>query len=231
MAAVVTSWSLPDKRSQEVVLEKAARKITRAQQRNAMARRCHTKRTRQELRKLGIRLTKLKRCHWGGTSRCRISDGHLAWARKEDAIKKEELLDGIYVIRTSEPAERLTAADAVRSYKRLALVEQAFRCLKGIDLLVRPIRHRTPDRVRAHVLLCVLAYYVEWHLRQVWKPLLFEDEELDTDHPRATRCARRGPRSRHAARRRPTPRRAACPCRASQHCWPTWQHAVETRAW
>jgi transposase len=113
-----------------------------------------------------------------------IRDGHLGWARKEDAIKNEELLDGIYVIRTSEPVERMTAADGVRSYKRLALVEQAFRCLKGIDLLVRPIHHRTAERVRAHILLCLLAYYVEWHLRQVWAPLLFEDEELAVDRPR-----------------------------------------------
>ena len=67
---------------------------------------------------------------------------------------------------------------------------------------MRPIRHRTPDRVRAHVLLCVLAYYVEWHLRQVWKPLLFEDEELDTDHPRATRCA--PCRASQSARRKKT---------------------------
>jgi hypothetical protein len=110
-----------------------------------------------------------------------IRDGHLGWARKEDAIKNEELLDGIYVIRTSEPAEHLTAADSVRWYKRLGLVEQAFRCLKGIDLLVRPIHHRTAARVRAQVLLCLLAYYVEWHLRQVWQPLLFEDEELAVD--------------------------------------------------
>jgi transposase len=113
-----------------------------------------------------------------------IRDGHLGWARKEEAIKNEELLDGIYVIRTSEPAKRLNAADGVRSYKRLALVEQAFRCLKGIDLLVRPIHHRTADRVRAHILLCLLAYYVEWHLRQVWEPLLFEDEELAVDRNR-----------------------------------------------
>ena len=77
------------------------------------------------------------------------------WAVPEqDEIAKEELLDGIYVVRTSEPSERLTAADGVRSYKRLAFVEQAFRCLKGIDLLVRPIHHRTADRVRAHILLC-----------------------------------------------------------------------------
>jgi transposase len=113
-----------------------------------------------------------------------IGDGSLKWARKPVEITREELLDGIYVVRTSEPSERLTAADGVRSYKRLALVEQAFRCLKGIDLLVRPIHHRTADRVRAHILLCLLAYYVEWHLRQVWEPLLFEDEEMTEDRPR-----------------------------------------------
>ncbi len=113
-----------------------------------------------------------------------IRDGHFGWTRKNEAIQHEELLDGIYVIRTSEPAERLTAADGVRSYKRLALVEQSFRCLKGIDLLVRPIHHRIPDRVRAHILLCLLAYYVEWHLRQAWQPLLFEDEELAVDRKR-----------------------------------------------
>ena len=110
-----------------------------------------------------------------------IRDGQRGWARKDDAITNEEMLNGIYVIRTSEPAERLMAADGVRSYKRLALVEQAFRSLKGIDLLVRPIHHRTADRVRAHILLCLLAYYVEGHLRQAWEPLLFEDEELSVD--------------------------------------------------
>jgi transposase len=113
-----------------------------------------------------------------------IRDGSLEWARKQEEITKEELLDGIYVVRTSEPTERLTAADGVRSYKRLALVEQAFRCLKGIDLLVRPIHHRIAERVRAHILLCLLAYYVQWHLRQAWEPLLFEDEGLTEDRPR-----------------------------------------------
>jgi hypothetical protein len=116
--------------------------------------------------------------------RLTIRDGYLGGARKDEAIKDEELLDGIYVIRTSEPTERLTAADGVRSYKRLGLVEQAFRCLKGIDLLVRPIYHRTAERVRAHILLCLLAYYVEWHLRRAWEPLLFEDEELAVDRRR-----------------------------------------------
>ena len=112
-----------------------------------------------------------------------IRDRSLEYARKQDEITREELLDGIYVVRTSEPSDRLTAADGVRSYKRLALVEQAFRCLKGVNLLVRPIHHRTADRVRAHILVCVLAYYVEWHLRQAWEPLLFEDEGLTEDRP------------------------------------------------
>jgi hypothetical protein len=127
-----------------------------------------------------------------------IREKHLEFTRNEAAIQNEELLDGIYVIRTSEPAERLTAADGVRSYKRLALVEQAFRCFKGIDLLVRPIHHRTPDRVRAHILLCMLAFYVEWHLRQVWEPLLFEDEELTEDRRR--RDPVRPPRASESAR-------------------------------
>jgi transposase len=129
-----------------------------------------------------------------------IRDGHLSWARKGDAIQGEGSLDGIYVIRTSEPTERLTASDGVRTYKRLGLVEQAFRCLKGIDLLVRPIYHRTPERVRAHILLCLLAYYVEWHLRRAWEPLLFEDEELAEDRRR--RDPVRPARASESARRK-----------------------------
>src|SRR4051812_47681786 len=117
--------------------------------------------------------------------RLTIRDGVFTWERDDESIKNEGSLDGIYVIRTSEPADRLSAAEGVRDYKRLSQVEQAFRCLKGIDLLVRPICHRLEPRVRAHVLICVLAYYVEWHLRRAWRPLLFEDEELD--HDRATR--------------------------------------------
>ena len=143
-----------------------------------------------------------------------IRDGHLEWARKTDHIKNEELLDGIYVVRTSEPTERLAADDGVRSYKRLALVEQAFRCVKGIDLLVRPIHHRTADRVRAHILLCLLAFYVEWHLRQVWEPLLFEDAELTEDRRRRDPWHPPKLRNRRTSRRRRTERQAICRCRA-----------------
>ena len=114
----------------------------------------------------------------------KIRDGGFEWSRREDAIRKESELDGMYVIRTSEPMERLSPEDTVRSYKSLSQVERMFRCLKGLDLLVRPIRHRTEDRVPAHIFLCMLAYYVEWHMRQALAPILFEDEELEKERKR-----------------------------------------------
>jgi transposase len=110
-----------------------------------------------------------------------IKDGAFSYARRSQNIQREAALDGIYVIRTSEPPTRLSAADTVRSYKNLAQVERAFRCLKGIDILVRPIRHRDEQRVKAHLFLCMLAYYVEWHMRRALAPLLFDDEQLDQD--------------------------------------------------
>jgi transposase len=110
-----------------------------------------------------------------------IADNSFSWSRDQDSITCEEQLDGIYVIRTSEPATAFSAADCVRTYKSLSLVEQAFRCFKGIDLLVRPIRHRVDPRVRAHLFLCMLAYYVEWHMRKALQSLLFADEELTQD--------------------------------------------------
>ena len=113
-----------------------------------------------------------------------IGEGSFQWIRRDEAIAAEATLDGIYVIRTSEPAARFSAADTVRTYKSLSQVERAFRCLKGIDVLVRPIRHRTEARVPAHIFLCVLAYYVEWHMRRALAPVLFEDEELPADRSR-----------------------------------------------
>ena len=108
-----------------------------------------------------------------------IEDGAFSFSRKQEAIRRESELDGIYVIRTSESNDRISAEDTVRSYKRLEQVERAIRCMKGIDLLVRPIHHRTEEHVRAHIFLCMLAYYVEYHMRRALAPLLFEDEELD----------------------------------------------------
>ncbi len=113
-----------------------------------------------------------------------IADGVFGWARRAESIRCEEQLDGIYVMRTSETNQQCSAEDTVRRYKSLAQVERAFRCLKGIDLRIRPIHHRTADHVRAHIFLCLLAYYVEWHMRKALAPLLFDDEELDGDRTR-----------------------------------------------
>jgi transposase len=107
-----------------------------------------------------------------------IEDGVFTWRRSTQSISQETELDGIYVVRTSEAQEQFSAQDTVRHYKSLAQVERGFRCLKGVDLRVRPIHHRAEDRVRAHLFLCMLAYYVEWHMRSALTPLLFADEEL-----------------------------------------------------
>ena len=106
-----------------------------------------------------------------------ITDTLLAWARRQDNIDAEAALDGLYIIRTSVSAAQMDAPTCVRNYKSLANVERAFRSLKTIDLKVRPIHHRLANRVRAHIFLCMLAYYVEWHMRQAWAPLLFADTE------------------------------------------------------
>src|SRR5689334_6693875 len=95
-----------------------------------------------------------------------ISDAAFSFARKTAEIAAEAAIDGIYVVRTNLLAETCDDATTVRSYKSLALVERAFRCLKTVDLQVRPVYHWLADRVRAHVLLCMLAYYLEWHMRQ-----------------------------------------------------------------
>jgi transposase len=106
-----------------------------------------------------------------------IEETALTFPRKADSIAAEAALDGLYIIRTSVSATQMDAADCVRNYKALANVERAFRSLKTIDLKVRPIHHRTADRVRAHIFLCMLAYYVEWHLREAWRELMFADTE------------------------------------------------------
>ena len=106
-----------------------------------------------------------------------ITDAVLSWARKPDSIASEAALDGVYIVRTSVPAAQMDAPECVRSYKSLANVERAFRSMKTIDLKVRPIHHRLADRVRAHILLCMLAYYVEWHMREAWRELMFADIE------------------------------------------------------
>ena len=106
-----------------------------------------------------------------------IGETTFTFARKRPSIAAEAALDGIYIIRTSVSAAQMDAPDCVRNYKSLANVERAFRSLKTIDLKVRPIHHRLADRVRAHILLCMLAYYVEWHMREAWRELMFADTD------------------------------------------------------
>ena len=106
-----------------------------------------------------------------------ITDSSLDYRILDDKVAAEAALDGIYIIRTSLPAKQMSSAEAVRSYKSLAQVERAFRSLKTVDLKIRPIHHRLENRVRAHIFLCMLAYYVEWHLLQAWRPMLYADED------------------------------------------------------
>lgn len=125
--------------------------------------------------------------------RLRIEDNFFSWSRNEELIRREAALDGIYVIRTSEPEVSLSAADTVRTYKSLSQVERLFRTLKGIDLRIRPIRHRSEAHVRAHIFLCMLAYYVEWHMRNALAPLLFDDENLDEERKKRDPVAQARP--------------------------------------
>ena len=115
----------------------------------------------------------------------KIGEASFGYRRKPESIAAEAALDGLYVVRTSLAETQLDAEGTVRAYKRLSAVERAFRSLKTVDLKVRPVFHHAANRVRAHVLLCMLAYYVEWHLRERLKPLLFDD-----DDPAAAEAAR-----------------------------------------
>jgi len=114
-----------------------------------------------------------------------IEDNGFRFERKQANLEREAALDGIYVIRTSVAAETMSSEKAVSCYKGLSEVERAFRCLKSVDLKVRPIYHHLAERVKAHVFLCMLAYYVEWHMRQALAPILFDD-----DDPQAAEAAR-----------------------------------------
>jgi transposase len=108
-----------------------------------------------------------------------IEDSGFTFQRLEKQIAAEAALDGLYVIRTSVPKKQMDCAEAVRSYKALAEVERAFRSMKTIDLHIRPIHHHLEGRVRAHIFLCMLAYYVEWHMREAWREMMFADEDLE----------------------------------------------------
>src|SRR3990172_6196630 len=135
--------------------------------------------------KIGVRVGKVvDRYKMAKHIRLDISEERFDHAIDEAAVAAEAALDGIYVVRTSLPPEQLDSADTVRSYKLLADVERAFRCMKTVDLNIRPIYHWSENRVRAHIFLCMLAYYVQWHMIEAWRPLLFCDEEQEAKKQR-----------------------------------------------
>jgi len=162
-------------RKRRELLEATERELDRVRQ--AVARTAQPLRGRD---RIGLRVGKvLGRFKVGKHFKLTIEDDSFRWERDEAAITAEAALDGIYVVRTTVAAEKLPTADVVRSYKSLSHVERAFRSLKTTELHIRPIHHRKEDRVRAHVLLCMLAYYVEWHMREAWRALLFADEDQE----------------------------------------------------
>jgi transposase len=135
--------------------------------------------------RIGLRVGKvLGRFKMGKHFKLTIERDSFVWERDKAAISAEAALDGIYVVRTTVPAEQMPTADVVGSYKSLAHVERAFRSLKTVELHIRPIHHRKEERVRAHVLLCMLAYYVQWHMRRALAPILFDDDDRQGAHAR-----------------------------------------------
>jgi transposase len=133
-----------------------------------------------------------------------ITDTAFSFTRRTDAIAAEAATDGIYVVRTSLSAEALGDADTVRSYKSLSLVERGFRCIKTVDLHVRPVYHWLEDRVRAHVFLCMLAYYLEWHMRQRLAPMLFDDTDKEAAEAQRRSVVAQARRSRTAVKKQTT---------------------------
>ncbi|MGB8297342.1 MAG: IS1634 family transposase [Polyangia bacterium] len=128
--------------------------------------------------KIGLRVGKVMgRFKMAKHFKLTISDDNFRYERDEETLAAESSLDGIYVVRTTVSTERMAPAEVVRSYKSLANVERAFRCIKTVDLNLRPIHHHKADRVRAHVFICMLSYYVEWHMRRALAPILFEDDD------------------------------------------------------
>jgi len=158
--------------------------------------------------KIGLRVGKVvNRYKVGKHFRLEISEDAFRYERDETKIAQEAALDGIYVLRTSVPANVLDAQQTVRTYKGLSVVERAFRSMKTVDLKVRPIHHRLADRVRSHVFLCMLAYYVEWHMRQALAPILFDDDDKaagEAQRESIVAPARRSPKARNKARTKRT---------------------------
>ena len=138
-----------------------------------------------------------------------ITDTRFSFARKTGEITVEAALDGLYAVRTSLPAAALDDTATVKSYKSLSLVERAFRCIKTVDLQIRPVYHWLADRVRAHVFLCMLAYYLEWHMRQRLAPLLYDDTDKDAAEAQRSSVVAKAERSPAAVIKQTTGRTEA----------------------
>lgn len=196
--ASITSPEFPDERlvvcrNAELAAERARKRqdLLQSTERDLAAIQARVRRGHRPLRgeaKIGLAVgAVLNRYKVGKHFILNINETDFSFTRDSAAIGAEAATDGIYVVRTSLPAEVFDDTATVRSYKSLALVEQAFRFLKTADLRIRPIFHWSPDRVRAHVCLCMLAYYVEWQMRQKLAPMLFE--ECDQEAADAARAS------------------------------------------
>ena len=170
-----------------------------------------TQRAKEPLRgaaAIGVRVGKVVNHHKVGKHFITtITDDSFSFARDQEKIAAEAELDGLYIVRSNVEPELFDAEQTVRAYKDLAKVERAFRSMKTVDLKVRPIYHRRPDRVRAHVLLCMLAYYVEWHMRAKLAPLLFDDHDREAGERQresVVRPPQRSPAARAKAARKRT---------------------------
>lgn len=189
-------------RKREDLLQATERELTKIAQATQRAKRPLRGQARIALR-VGRVLGRFKmRKHF----RIEITDTLFRFERDAERLAQETALDGIYVIRTSVPAQALAAEATVRAYKRLSTVERAFRSFKSIDHLVHPIHHRLADRVRAHVFLCMLAYYVEWHMRRALASMLFEDDDPAGGEAQPTSVVRPAQRSLRAHRKAQTKR-------------------------
>ena len=152
--------------------------------------------------RIGLRVGRvLGRFKMGKHFKLTIGDERFDYERNHTTISQEAGLDGIYVIRTSVAARTLSPEDTVLSYKRLAQVERAFRSIKTVDLKLRPIHHHLADRVRAHVFICMLAYYVEWHMRRALAPVLFDDDDKPAAARRRQTPVAKAQRSQSAERK------------------------------
>lgn len=174
-----------------------------------------TRRSKRRLHgqdKIGMRVGNvLGRFKMAKHFRLTITDDVFHYERDQARIEQEAALDGIYVIRTSVPEAQMSAEQVVQSYKRLSNVERAFRSLKTVDLKVRPINHHLADRVRSHVLICMLAYYVEWHMRRALAPMLFDDDDkasAEAARSSVVAPAKRSPRAIRKATTKKTPQGA-----------------------